>query len=259
MNRDKLGKMKLILQSDRSLWDDLPAFQQKMKETPTPASFTPNYSVDSAPGMVSTTFGNESMFQTSNEPRSASESQPPRLASPAHFHSPHPYPVTTQSPPPSFDTNMFDTGHGSMFDSPSHEMKPSVTSPGDFGGTSQSMFESPKVGMGSPGFDATPQYPTNIDHVFADLVNDHDTIGGFDGTNDVREKDESAEEAAAAAALPTTETALQTGEHSQDVDMPDAGGPDVADQEALGAPENDNAAAGAGDANNDEAAAQFNG
>jgi hypothetical protein len=155
---------------------------------------------------------------------------------------------------------MFDAGHGSMFDSPSNEMKHSITSPGDFGGTSQSMFESPKVGMASPRFDGTLQYPTNIDHVFADLVNDHDTIGGFDGANDVKEKDESSEEAAADAAVPTTETAPETVDQIQDMDMPDASAPNDADPDAPAPSENDNAAAGAGEANNDEAvAAQLNG
>lgn len=258
MNRDKLGKMKLILQSDKSLWDDLPAFQQKMKETPTPAAFTPNFSMDSTPGMSATTFGNDAMFPTSTEARrsgSASESQPPRLASPARFHSPNPYPITTQSPNPSFDTNMFDASHASMFDSPSNEMKQSA----DFGATSQSMFESPKVGMaamGSPAFDpaiAGPgQYAPNIDHVFADLV-DHEGIGGFDGANDGREKEgqvqvESANANAGSSAL--ADVPKETTEVAQDVEMVDAGvhvqDPALDAPVAAATTENEGAPAGAG-------------
>ena len=245
MNRDKLGKMKLILQADKSLWDDLPAFQQRMKDTPTPASFTPNFSMDSTPNMSATAFANDSIFANSIEGRRNSDpndpDHPPHLASPTRFHSPNPYPTITQSqsPGPSFDTNMFDASHGSMFDSPSNEIKPSVTSPGDFGGATANLFESPKVGMGSlSGFDA-PQYPANIDHVFADLVNDADTIGGFDGASEVREKDEGN------VVVPMAEAAVETVETAQDVEMPDAG---LQIQSATPTIEADGAAAGAGDA-----------
>jgi histone demethylase JARID1 len=217
MNRDKLTKMKLILQTDQSVWDDLPAFQQKMKEVQTPAPFTPNFTFDTTPGTVSTAFGNGGMFQTSNDPQSATESQPPRLASPAQFNSPNPYPVTTQSPPP-FDSNMFDGGHGSMFDSPSNEMKTS----GAYGSTSQNMFESPKVGMQSPGFEGTPQYPSNIDNVFADLVHDHDTIGGFDGTAEAREKDAGVDGGSATAVTSIESVPAAEQRDLQDVEMPDA-------------------------------------
>jgi hypothetical protein len=209
--------MKMILQIDQSVWDDLPAFQQKMKEVQTPAPFTPNFTFDTTPGTVSTAFGNGGMFQTSNDPQSATESHPPRLTSPAQFNSPHPYPVTTQSPPP-FDANMFDGGHGSMFDSPSNEVKTS----GVYGGTSQSMFESPKVGMHSPGFEGTPQYPTNIDNVFAELVHDHDPIGGFDGTTETTEKDAGADNGSATA-VTSIETAPEAERQNlQDIEMPDA-------------------------------------
>ena len=219
MNRDKLTKMKMVLQTDQSVWDDLPTFQQKMKEVQTPVPFTPNFTFDTTPGMVSTAFGNGGMFQTSNDPQSATESQPPRLTSPVQFNSPHPYPITTQSPPP-FDANMFDGGHGSMFDSPSNEAKNS----GVYGGTSQSMFESPKVGMQSPGFEGMPQYPTNIDNVFEDLVHDHDTIGGFDGSTETREKDAGAD-SGSATAVTSIETAPEAEQQNlHDVEMPDASG-----------------------------------
>ena len=36
MNCDNLFKIKAILESNRSIWDNLPAFQKRMKEMPTP-------------------------------------------------------------------------------------------------------------------------------------------------------------------------------------------------------------------------------
>ena len=95
-----------------------------------------------------------------------------------------------------------------MFDSLGGESKHPVTSPTDFGGPSR-MFDSPKhtdlvqAGFNSPGFEGSQQSGGNIDHVFADLVHDHDTITGLDGANETREKDIGTDEASA---VPSTET-----------------------------------------------------
>ncbi|KAK3704613.1 hypothetical protein LTR37_013712 [Vermiconidia calcicola] len=199
MNREKLHKMKTVLENDRSVWDDLTAFQKKMKEVPTPSAHTPAYGYDMPPDrQMSNSAGghrDSPLFQTA--PNDLPASQPPRLGSPAHFG------FQTHHSPPPFDTNMFDNA---MFNSPG-EVKPSVTSPADFV-TGARMFDSPKQPgfepsneYNSPSFGGGQPYPTNIDTVFDDLVHDHDAMTGFDGSHDgARERDNATAAAAVEAA-----------------------------------------------------------
>ncbi len=193
MNREKLSKMKILLETDRSIWDDLPAMQKKMKEMPTPSSLTPAaYTFDANQPPLSAGSGHRDspLFQTTSSDPYPTVSQQPRLGSPARFGSPQFQ--THHSPPPSFDGNMFDGPSGLMFGSPAHDTKPAVTSPGDFGSASH-LFDSPKVsafahaGLNSPGFGGSQQSAGNIDNVFADLVHDHDALSGFDGAQDTKE------------------------------------------------------------------------
>ena len=247
MNRDKLSKMKVVLESDRSVWDDLPAFQVKMKETPTPTSHTPAFSYDNAPpaptaSMVTSGNRDSPLFHTSStDPHNVNVAHPPRLASPAQFNSPHVY--QTSASPPTFHGNMFNDAHESMFDSPANDTKPSVTSPPDFASATR-IFDSPsqadflQAGFNSPGFGGSQQSAGNIDHVFADLVHDHDTIGGLDGMNEPRDNDIGADADTAAsstefgagdtdesvtypAAAPSMEVTAEPATKTEDVEMSD--------------------------------------
>jgi histone demethylase JARID1 len=197
MNRDKLSKMKILLETDRTVWDDLPAFQRKMKEMPTPSSHTPAAFTFDAPQAMpesSSAHQDSPLFQTTSGDPYPVTSQQQGLASidsPARYGSPSGFQGQTTPPPHhGFDASMFDAPDGSMFDSPSaviNDTKPPV----------DGMFESPKVsgyaGLGSPGFGGSQQsVGGNIDHVFEDLVNDHEVLPAFDGSGEVKEGDASA-------------------------------------------------------------------
>lgn len=114
-----------------------------------------------------------------------------------------------------------------MFDSPSHESKPHDPSP-QFPQHGGSMFDSPKPGVvpyahggfNSPGFGGSQHSVSNIDNVFADLVHDHDHLGGFDGTSDVRDK-APVSDAGSKAVVPAATPAPVT---KPDVEMLDANG-----------------------------------
>ncbi|KAK5164509.1 uncharacterized protein LTR77_009715 [Saxophila tyrrhenica] len=225
MNRDKLTKVKILLETDRSVWDDLPLITKKMKEMPTPSAHTPGaYGYDSnVPRPSSSSAHRDSpLFQTTNDPYPAA-SEAPRLASPARFGSPPAF-QPHNSPHHSFDGNMFENPSASIFDSPAHDMKPAVTSPGDFGGPSR-MFDSPKVsafanvGLNSPGYGGSQQSVGNIDNVFADLVHDHDALGGFDGVQDTKEQQDPGLD------VQMGSSSMPTSSGAQDVAMPDASQP----------------------------------
>ena len=227
MNRDKLYKMKAVLETDQDVRDDLKAFQEKMNKLPTPASHNPSLAYETSQdrgAVVTDAYRDSPLFQTiSNDAQNLGDlSQPPRLGSEPHYGSPPRYPHPNTTPPPSFDTHMFDAAHGSMFDSPANDAKPSVTSP-DFGG--RPVFDSPKqtglthAGIGSPTFGGSQQSAGNIDNVFADLVHDHDTLAGFDGSADAKDKTDNTE---ASTAVPSTELVPESSLHKQDVAMSDA-------------------------------------
>ena len=220
MNRDKLYKMKHLLQTDRSLWDDLKTFQKKVLTMPTPPAQSPGAGYDQAHDRERATSSHRysPMFQTAgptSRPGSA-VSQAPRLQSPARFASPSRYPTDVSPQAPSFDTNMF---NADIFDSPSDEHKAGETSP-DF--DYSRMFDSPKPSaaipqgeFNSPGFGGSQQSGVNIDNVFADLVHD----GGLDGANDTKEKEATAEEVANAALNMAAES--DAAQNNGDVEMSD--------------------------------------
>lgn len=121
-----------------------------------------------------------------------------------------------------------------MFDSPAHDAKAGNTSP-HFGPRAGGMFDSPKpgfthAGLNSPGFGGSQQSAGNIDNVFADLMHDHDHIGGFDGTSEPKEK---------AAAVPDAMTKLaQEASASMSVpEKPDVEMQDVKDVPAVPQPQ----------------------
>ena len=180
-NRDKLLKMRMILERNPQVYDDLPGFVNLMNTTSTPRSHTPGYSFDSGAPRASTSSGyhDSSMFSnSSNAPPNPADLHR-RLGSPAHFSSEH-HPQDT--PPPSYDPQLFNGVHESMFDSPAHENKSSIVTP-DFGARA-GFFDSPKPGglanaeFASPGFGGSQHSAGNIDNVFADLVHDHDALDG---------------------------------------------------------------------------------
>lgn len=222
MNREKLYKMKAVLEADRSVWDDIKAFQAKMNAFPSPAAHSPTYSYDTSQrAIVTSGYRDSPFFQTANDTQNSSVTQPPRLGSPAHFGSPPRYEANATPPASAFDAQMFHGAPEPMFDSPAHDGKTGITSP-DFGGPSR-MFDSPKVsgltqaGINSPGFGGSQQSVGHMDRMFADLVHDHDTIPGLDGSHETRE----ATAAEAANAIPSTETVAEGTNDTQDVEMAD--------------------------------------
>lgn len=237
MNRDKLQKMRAILENDRSVWDDLKNFKHRFESVPTPASHTPAYSYETAQErakIISSAYRDSPFFRpTSNEPSSASAAHPPRLPSPPAFASPDQYPTHTPPPSNTFEAQLFDAANGEMFASPAANGKPSVTSPDDgnmfTSRAAGNMFDSPKpsglgIGGGGGGGVNSPVFggsQGNIDNVFADLVHDQDGVGfgGLDGAADAAGK---GKEPVVPGVVPTTETAAP-GPEGQDVPMADAG------------------------------------
>ena len=228
MNREKLYKMKAVLEADRSVWDDIKAFQAKMNALPSPSAHSPTYGYDAQQGRTIGTSGyrDSPLFQTSNEAQDSGATQQPRLGSPAHFGSPGRYEGNGTPPASSFEAQMFHGPNEPMFDSPAHEGKAGITSP-DFGGPS-GMFDSPKAsgliqaGINSPGFGGSQQSVGHMDRMFADLVNDHenDGIPGLDGAHDVKEAVAAVAEATDAIANADTAPADDAGK-AQDVEMED--------------------------------------
>ena len=221
MNRDKLYKMKAVLENDRSVWNNLDSFREKMNNLPRPTSHSPRFGYETAQDRttVSSDHRDSPLFQTAPlDAHNSTMSQPPHLGSPARFGSPPTYESNATPPSPSFDTQMFHGPIDPIFDSPANDAKPGVTSP-DFGEAAP-VFDSPKqvglvqFGMSSPGFGDSQQAAGNIDNVFADLVHDHDTIGGLDGANEAKDKEIATE----AIAAPTIEGAASAA----DTEMPDA-------------------------------------
>lgn len=201
MNSEKLTKMKHLLQTDRSVWDDVDAMRRRLANyTPTTnggpsfsygaTNYVPNHSVNT----VKSSQREPAMFSTAT-PTEPGSSQHSRLGSPPLFGAPQPYGSNTSPVPgPSYDTHMFDHGPGSsMFDSPggsAMQMKhagPSDTSP-EFDRRGTGIYDSPRpVGsqhsglLNSPAFDGSQPSGSNLDNVFADFVADHDvTMGGAD-------------------------------------------------------------------------------
>lgn len=220
MNREKLDKMRRLLNEDPNFPDDVESFTARMASLPHMPAF--GYEINhkgspvgsSGPGSA---FREQSMFSNAGASPSAGPAgspamQQPRLASPATF-SPAPQFAGRNSPPsPNF-------GAAGMFDSPdahnggASEFKTTVTSPGEYpsaarggmmgmgmGMGGMSMFESPRTsganasglaslaqaGLQSPGFGGSQQSVggLGINDVFADLV-DHDAAG-LDGANEVK-------------------------------------------------------------------------
>ena len=207
MNRDKLYKMKAVLENDRDVWSNLEAFRERMNSLPRPSTHSPGFGYETAQdrAMVLPAHRDSALFQTAP---SDVLNQPPRLGSPAHFGTPPSY--QPDGSPPNFDTGMFHGPPESMFDSPA-DAKPGDTSP-DFGDPMR-IFDSPKpsglatVEVSSPGFGGSQQSAGTMDHVFADLVHDHDTIGGLDGSTEAKDKiidQELTSDAAAAIAAMTS-------------------------------------------------------
>ncbi|KAK3627847.1 hypothetical protein LTR56_018963 [Elasticomyces elasticus] len=211
MNSEKLFKIKTVLLQDPASHDIEP---EEMKKRIANVELAPSYLTSPyidyslSSSRNSNARGDNSATTSAYQDRplfsmssgidgSNDQQQPPRLGSPANFS---PAGFQHRPSPPAFDTHIFDGAGGSMFDSPSGEVKQhhggAPTSP-QFGGQSSShhtggMFDSPKPGqlhphhqglMNSPGgFGGSQQSVGNIDTVFADLVNDHDVgIPNYDG------------------------------------------------------------------------------
>lgn len=221
MNREKLDKMRRLLNEDPNVPDDVEAFTARMSTLPHMPAF--GYDINhkaspvGSPGPGSA-FREQSMFSNAGASPSVGANgasptmQQPRLASPANF-SPAPHFAGRNSPPsPNFGTaNMFDSPDAHT--SSAIEFKPTVTSPGEYPSVSRggpmgmgmgmSMFESPRTsganasgltslaqaGLQSPGFGGSQQSAggLGINDVFADLV-DHDAAG-LDATSDAKDRD----------------------------------------------------------------------
>nr|POE65700.1 lid2 complex component lid2 [Quercus suber] len=225
MNSEKLTKMKHLLQTDRSVWDDVEAMKRRLANyTPTsnggPAfsygatNYVPNHSVNA----TTSSQREPAMFSTAT-PTEPAVAQSSRLASPPTFGASQPYGShTSPLAGPSFDTNMFDNGPShSMFDSPGASdmhMKNAGhgdTSP-DFESRSAGIFESPRrvgsqhsghlnlqAGLNSPQFGGSQQSVGNMDNVFADFVTDHDAAdSNMTATSEARAKEQAAAALAAA-------------------------------------------------------------
>ncbi|KAK5119916.1 hypothetical protein LTR85_007242 [Meristemomyces frigidus] len=194
MNSEKLLKMKGILISDPTARDIDADTMRKRIANYTPLSLTPTFDYGNSnrnSTVTTSAYRDAPLYSTAPETNGSNPSKHPRLASPARF-AVQDFQSRRSPPPPSFDTHIFDGAGGSMFDSPAHDPKASIASP-QFGPRTGGMFDSPKpgfmhAGLNSPGFGGSQQSAGNIDNVFADLMHDHDHIGGFDGTNEAKDK-----------------------------------------------------------------------
>ncbi|KAF2725161.1 PLU-1-domain-containing protein [Polychaeton citri CBS 116435] len=197
MMRDKLERVKTVLQQDRSIHNDLIAVQNRVNELKNSRSWSPAY------GYNSNAFGNSSTSSYRDQPLFTTAAQDrshmPTLGSPAQL-SPPVYASNEASP--NFDTNMFNTSvnDDSFFngsDNGSSKLANINPSP-DFGKSGVGIFDSPKgagilthAGVNSPGFDGSQQsVGGNIDNIFADIVHDHDVLASSDGVMDSKGADD---------------------------------------------------------------------
>lgn len=246
MNSEKLLKMKGILLSDENAKNlEAEEMKQRIANFITPASVQPAYGYggtrrSSTPRDPPVTAPTSSTPAWPSAPTSSSG--PPAHPPPTTIGSPaHSFPQVFQShASPTFESHIYDGAGGSMFDSPANENKSNLPSP-NFG-PRNSMFDSPKpveaqlhgtaMGIGSPGgFGGSQAGANNIDNVFADLLHDHEHFGGFDGTNEAKEKqatvpaqpesDPVQAQKSEVDVVPHTERGPAMEEKS-DVDMPDA-------------------------------------
>ncbi|KAF2483535.1 PLU-1-like protein-domain-containing protein [Neohortaea acidophila] len=245
MNREKLYRMKAVLEADRGVWDDIKAFQQKMTVLPSPAAaaHSPSYNFEAGqdranPSAIQGVSSPMFATSTANDARNSSTSQPPQHASPTRFSPGQRYEQAGTPPASSFERQMFHGPPEPMFESPANEAKANhITSPEtDFGGASR-MFDSPKAtgltqaGINSPGFGGSQQSVGHMDKMFADLVNEREASPGFDGANDAKGEaavartievpaNDAAPVSAAAVAAPT-EAPAQAPTADEDVQMTD--------------------------------------
>lgn len=207
MNRDKLERMKYVLETDPSVWDDPNTLREKMKALPTPPAHMPfSYGYDAAQvrsgeGVAS---GNnrETPYLTQTAQPSSLASPPPQFGSPIQSYD--------GANAMSFDSQMFHGPTGGMFDSPPGN-DATANGPG-----LDDMFRSPKPSaLAHTDINHSPEFGSGMDNAFADLIHDHDTL---DGVSDAKVK------ADAGMAVPTTEGVTPGATQMADTTLPDMQG-----------------------------------
>ncbi|WPH03898.1 PLU-1-domain-containing protein [Acrodontium crateriforme] len=233
MNSEKLGKMKYLLQTDPSVWNDAEAMRRRLVNfNPAVLASSVHDGVHRGAGATgiaasggastpsSSSYREAPMFSTATPTDTGPmSSHHQRLDSPARY-SPNPYPSMAQTSPQgsTFDTHIFDSSSHNMFESPSNEMKAIAVSPvlGPGSGGSMGLFDSPKLPSAAP-----------MENAFEDLVQDGDEHE-VDEPKTLMASEDKNLAAAAAQALQAVNGAVEaagmtTEEHaSKDVAMPDA-------------------------------------
>ncbi|EMC93773.1 hypothetical protein BAUCODRAFT_567336 [Baudoinia panamericana UAMH 10762] len=214
MNSEKLIKIKTVLMQDPSSRHLDPEAMRKRIASLTPSAIAATPAFDyatashrksgsnsislsrptpTATPTGSTFVGGASLFAaatpTHGHAHEMGMARANRMGSPANMSPASFAPARTSPDVSAFDHHhTFDGAGGFSFDSPAadHNPSPYFGSAGHDGSVGHTVTAG---GMNSPGFGGSQQSVGNIDHVFADLVHDHDGIGmaGFDGAGDARE------------------------------------------------------------------------